>query len=232
VNWSAQLFNYCERGIDPSFWAEPLNALSNFAFLIAAAAAGMRLAKLNYLERPIAQWILIILVAVIGVGSFSFHSAATRLAQLADVVPIGVFMLAYMVFALRQFLGLSWGRVGLGLIGFVLACAAAASIECGSGNAPCLNGSLAYLPALFGLLGIGAVVQRLPEQSSTGTLLLVSGSVFAISLGLRTIDMSQCSAFQILGYTSGTHFVWHLLNAFMLYLLLRAAMQPKTANPK
>jgi hypothetical protein len=36
--WSTPIDLYCERA-DPSFWAEPVNALSNCAFLIAAAAA-------------------------------------------------------------------------------------------------------------------------------------------------------------------------------------------------
>src|SRR3989442_6346009 len=38
MNWSAPIDLYCER-TDASFWAEPANALSNAAFLIAAAAA-------------------------------------------------------------------------------------------------------------------------------------------------------------------------------------------------
>jgi hypothetical protein len=36
--WSTPLDLYCER-TDLSFWAEPVNALSNAAFLIAAAFA-------------------------------------------------------------------------------------------------------------------------------------------------------------------------------------------------
>ena len=36
--WSTPIDLYCER-VTVSFWAEPLNALSNIAFLIAAYAA-------------------------------------------------------------------------------------------------------------------------------------------------------------------------------------------------
>ena len=36
--WSESIDLYCER-TDPSFWAEPVNALTNIAFLIAAYAA-------------------------------------------------------------------------------------------------------------------------------------------------------------------------------------------------
>jgi hypothetical protein len=40
VNWSTPIDLYCER-TDASFWAEPANALTNAAFLIAAAAASL-----------------------------------------------------------------------------------------------------------------------------------------------------------------------------------------------
>jgi hypothetical protein len=33
--WSTPVDLYCER-TDPSFWAEPINALSNLSFLLAA----------------------------------------------------------------------------------------------------------------------------------------------------------------------------------------------------
>ena len=37
--WSDQVFSYCERGGAPGFWAEPLNALSNGAFIITGLIA-------------------------------------------------------------------------------------------------------------------------------------------------------------------------------------------------
>jgi hypothetical protein len=38
MNWQESVIDYCER-LDGRLWSEPLNALSNGAFLIAAAAA-------------------------------------------------------------------------------------------------------------------------------------------------------------------------------------------------
>jgi hypothetical protein len=38
-------------------------------------------------------------------------------------------------------------------------------------------------------------------------------------LVFRTIDRAVCSSVPI-----GTHFIWHLLNAVVLYVLLRTAM--------
>jgi len=40
--------NYCER-IDPSFWSEPVNAMTNLAFIVAALA--------RMLHQPNDDWI-------------------------------------------------------------------------------------------------------------------------------------------------------------------------------
>ena len=84
MDWGVKIFNYCERGGNPAFWAEPLNAVSNAAFIIAAL-----LATREYFSRPsgqrgIAEAGLILLVYVIGIGSFLFHTYATRWAAIAD----------------------------------------------------------------------------------------------------------------------------------------------------
>ncbi len=44
MDWG-KVYSYCERGGDPSFWAEPLNALSNGAFIIAGLIAAWQLAR-------------------------------------------------------------------------------------------------------------------------------------------------------------------------------------------
>lgn len=46
-----KLFLYCERAQDPSFWAEPLNAVSNAAFLIAAFVAAREYLSAALLRR-------------------------------------------------------------------------------------------------------------------------------------------------------------------------------------
>jgi hypothetical protein len=49
--------------------------------------------------------------------------------------------------------------------------------------------------------------------------LLAATAVFLLSFSARTLDMQICSVFPL-----GTHFLWHLLNATLLYLLVRAAI--------
>src|SRR5258708_14203748 len=110
MDWSAPIDLYCER-TDASFWAEPANALTNAAFLIAAAAAFWlwRSQSESHRSRDWPALALIVVVVAVGIGSFVFHTLATRGAVLADVIPIAVFIYGYLLLALRRFLGLAAG---------------------------------------------------------------------------------------------------------------------------
>ena len=81
MDWTAAVDAYCER-VGPAFWAEPVNALTNAAFLVAAFWA-LRQWKRQPL-RDGATLVLILVVALVGIGSFLFHTLATRWAGLAD----------------------------------------------------------------------------------------------------------------------------------------------------
>jgi hypothetical protein len=78
---SQQLFLYCERGLLPGLWAEPINALTNAAYLVAAAVLWRRLGKVHIdARRRRVIGLLVGLIALVGIGSFAFHTLATRLA--------------------------------------------------------------------------------------------------------------------------------------------------------
>jgi len=230
MDWDQKIFRYCERGGDPAFWAEPLNALSNAAFLIAALAAAWAYARLPRDERGLAEAGLIALVAVIGTGSFLFHTYATLWAAQADVIPIGVFMLGYLSYALRRFLGLNWIFVAIGLGLFVWALQAAGGVQCtgpyvmsGASRGPCFNGTLGYAPALAAMLGIGAALAFMRHPA--WPYVLCAGVVFVFSMTFRSIDFEACSLSRIDGHALGMHFLWHILNATTLYLLLLGALR-------
>ena len=92
TDWFEAIDNYCER-TDASLWAEPLNAFSNLAF-IAAFVAGLWCYRRYRQETGRQRWEFILLLALlcgIGVGSFLFHTFATRWALVADVGPITLF---------------------------------------------------------------------------------------------------------------------------------------------
>ncbi|MFA6265235.1 MAG: ceramidase domain-containing protein [Pseudolabrys sp.] len=214
MNWSQPVDLYCER-LDPSFWAEPLNAVTNISFLLAAAVAfyqWRRAGKDWATDWPVAA--LIGITAIIGIGSFIFHTVATRGAGLFDTVPIAVFICGYLLLALQRLLGLS-GRTALGVLAVFIA---ASFIEGRLVPAGALNGSHAYLPAYAALVIVGWLTSDLKARQ----FLLSAAVVFAVSIFFRTLDQGICGALPV-----GTHFLWHLLNGLVLYLALRAVMVPR-----
>lgn len=246
MDWSQKVFAYCERGLSPAFWAEPVNATTNAAFLIAALAALALLYREPNHKRTLTRHLLIALVFIIGVGSFLFHTFATRWAAVADVAPIGIFMLAYLVFALRRFVGANvfWSLVGLAL--FIGAMMAAGRLQCWDGQVGfnldipegargrCLNGSVGYLPAWASMLLIGGYLTAFASDAyarrRTGPLVLSAGLVFTVSVAFRSLDMALCQTLTIAGTPVGTHFMWHVLNAVTLFLLLVAAIRHPNAR--
>lgn len=216
--WTRPIDAYCER-LDPSFWAEPVNALTNAAFLV---AAGVGVAASRGTDRGVL--LLAALTALIGIGSFLFHTFATAWAALADVAPITLFIVACLVLILRRLVGLGWPpAVGLGLAfvpaGTLLVRAlrplAAATI----------GSSIGYLPPLLALLGCAAVLWGRRHPSAPG--LLLTAGLFAVSLTFRTLDEPLCAAWPM-----GTHWLWHLLNAVVLarLMLTLAAFGPRGAQ--
>ncbi|MEM9127298.1 MAG: ceramidase domain-containing protein, partial [Pseudomonadota bacterium] len=83
MDWTTTIDGYCER-LDAGFWAEPINALTNIAFLLAAAVMAWRTRRL---QSPLCT-ALVVVLAAIGVGSFLFHTFATVWSAMTDVVPI------------------------------------------------------------------------------------------------------------------------------------------------
>src|SRR5580704_4745192 len=153
MDWSQPIDLYCER-TDAAFWSEPVNAVSNVAFLIAAAAAFVRWRRGDRGDWPALA--LIGVVTAVGIGSFTFHTVATRGAVLADVVPIAVFIYGYLLLALRRFLGLPCIAAGA----IVVAYAAAAQGLSSLAPPRFLNGSVGYLPALAALIVVAAVAKE------------------------------------------------------------------------
>lgn len=227
---NAKVFAYCERGLDAAFWAEPLNAATNAAFVIAGLAALHLMRKRPAGGHAVVEGMLAALMVAIGIGSFLFHTFATRWAAIADVAPIGLFMLLYFAVALRSLLRLPLGWALALTAAFAGSLWAAGRITCGpdglvefaGDGGRCLNGSLGYLPALAAMLAIGGVLalKRHPAARS----LLAAGALFAVSLTFRSLDRALCAETVLAGGPLGTHFPWHLLNALTLFILMRAVI--------
>lgn len=191
---------YCER-LAPGLLAEPLNAITNVGFLIAALwvwrAAG---------RRTDLRW-LAALLAAIGFGSGLFHTFATPLAQLCDVIPIALLQLLYVYLYLHRVIGLRSRSAAAYLMLYGLALAIA------SRSGTSLNGSLAYAPAALTLLVLGVVHYRLRRRREV----LYAALAFLLSLLARSVDLALCTQ-----WPYGSHFLWHLFNAALLATLLHA----------
>ncbi len=211
-----KIFAYCERGQDPSFWAEPFNAVTNLAFIFAALWTTKQWFEAPAGKRGLFEASLIVLVYAIGAGSFLFHTFAEGWASLADVIPIGIFMVSYLAYALRRYVGMGWVAISGIVVLFYISLWQSSVARCGEG--PCLNGSLAYFPALAALLMIGGWL--IVKKHAAGWSIFAAGIIFAVSLTARTLDRDWCDATAMVG----THFVWHLMNGLLLFLLVRAAL--------
>ena len=231
----AIIFDYCERGLSPAFWAEPLNAVTNGGFILAALAGAVMIARRPSAERSLWQIFFVLNFIAIGAGSFLFHTAPNVDTALADTGPIGVFMLTYLIFSLRRFAGASWLVTALAIAAFIGVIVMSFKMQCLNGRmgfsldippgaqAKCLNGSLGYAPALVAmwLIAVWLCLKRHPAA----LLIFAAALTFLVSLTFRSLDQRLCADVIVLGHRTGTHFIWHLLNALTLFLLLVAAIK-------
>ena len=223
---------YCER-IDSGFWAEPLNAVSNAAFLIAAAVAFAAWRRAGARDWPALA--LVAVVVVVGVGSFLFHTFANRWSRLADVIPIALFIYGYFALAMRRFLGFGLAAslaLTAAFLAFSFGFERAFALAFGPRGVEAVNGSHGYFPAALALFAVGGTLvgkHRVPARPEAGRALLGAAVIFVVSLAFRTADLALCPSWPL-----GTHFLWHGLNAAVLFLLLRAAIRfprPAAAMP-
>lgn len=196
---------YCER-LGPGAWAEPINASTNLAFLLAAwlswRAAGQ--ARVLFFD----VWLLIGLSASIAVGSALFHTLATTWAHVLDVAPILMFQLVFLWIYCRRIVQIS----SVCTAGLVLAYL---GIALWARQFPqLLNGSLGYAPAFLVLVALG--IYHFVSRRTDPLLFISASGVFLVSLVFRTADAAICPYFPV-----GTHFLWHLCNALLLYLLTK-----------
>lgn len=198
MDWLAAVDGYCERA-DASYWAEPVNAVTNAAFVIAAIIMWRNSAQVT-LARA-----MCVVLAVIGIGSFLFHTHANRLTAMMDVTPILAFILLYVFAASRDMLGMKGWQAALSTLAFLPYAAAGAYLF---GKIPGLGGSAAYAPVPV-LILLYAWLMRPHPATSRG--LALGAAVLVLSLTFRTLDGPLCTALPL-----GTHFLWHILNALML----------------
>lgn len=201
MEWTRQIDAYCERG-DLSLWSEPLNAVTNLAFLIAALVMWRRL---NHAPAPFGRT-LTLLLALIGLASGAWHILAQAWTGAADTLSIALFVMVYLYAANRHFIGLGRIPALLGTIAIIPLMALAGWLLA---MLPVTGASAPYWPLALLIAGYGLGLRRRAPETATG--LLFGAGLLALSIILRSLDAPLCPILPI-----GTHFLWHLLNAAML----------------
>lgn len=206
-----QLDVYCER-TDFTFWAEPFNAVTNIAFIIVAFFV-WRFARQMHVtdQRPVQ--LLTILLVLIGMGSFAFHTFATVWAALADMIPIITAIATFFYVTLTRIFGVRPLYAALGIAYFPIA-----GYISYFPIFDVFGSSKSYLPALFMLIGFAIWAVRRDLHSTH--YIIMAFLVFALSLTSRILDDHLCML-----WPHGTHFIWHILNAITLYLCIRFYIQ-------
>ncbi len=199
MNWFAPVDGYCER-IDASFWSEPLNAITNIFFLVAAIWV-LRREGLNSTAR-----ILAIFLGMIGFASFLFHSFAQTWAGALDVLFISLFTLFYLFAASKDFLGAPRSIalvITLGYLPFSIV------VDWLTLPLTFLGSTRVYMPILILIILFSLLIYtRLPKVSRG---LAIGAFILMTSMIARILDVPLCQTIPI-----GTHFLWHVMNAVML----------------
>ena len=196
---------YCER-VGMGVLAEPLNAVSNVSFLLAALAAWILAQRTGTLSAGIR--VLIALGASVGIGSILWHTYPNMLTLILDIVPILIFICWFIWLYTRNVIGMR----SLFAVASVAAFLVATFLAFPASGV--LHGAIVYSPGLVVTLVLGVLHAR--EQRSARFTLLAAAGVYLIALFFRTIDNEVCSVLPI-----GTHFLWHLLIGLVTYLAMR-----------
>ena len=196
---------YCER-VGMGLLAEPLNAVSNLSFLLAALAAWVLARRTGALSAGVRP--LIAIGASVGIGSILWHTYPTMPTLVLDSVPILIFIVWYIWLYARNVIGMRPLFAAASATAFLLATLLAFPF------AGVLHGAFVYTPGLVVTLVLGVFHAR--ERRAARFTLLAAAGVYLAALFFRTIDNEVCSVLPI-----GTHFLWHILIGLVTYLAMR-----------
>jgi len=203
-------YGVCERHAE-TWVAEPLNVLSSFLFIFVGIAIYRYYHHHADLER---RWIwdihaLTVLTVIIGINSAIFHSFPSPTTELADTIPIVMFILLYFWSVLFRI-----GRCNLFQAAICFVAFVGFSHIFVSQFPNAMNDSIGYLSSMIALIVIAVHLHLRARPSSQ--YYMMAALVGVVSLFCRVIDREVCDVFPM-----GTHFLWHVFNATLLFILLK-----------
>lgn len=190
---------YCEQLLQIGW--EPINTISNLAFVIAGIFAFYKLRN----EKSILKFILPTLLILVGIGSSWWHTSHTHYGDTADTFFILIFASVVSILFFRKLFE-SWVKVLLSF--FVLL-----GIVFFAEQLPYLNGSLPYVILLIALI-IGSIFYA-KKFSASKSFLITTSATFCLAIIFRSVDILVCPSISF-----GTHFLWHIFVAFLGYQLI------------
>ncbi len=197
---------YCGR-YGSGLFDEAQNAFSNVAFLLGAWFAYRAWKQSGSSDTALLA--LVLLLAAIGLGSFTFHSFPTPITLYIDLVPIQLYILAVLAYTLHRVLHCGWRTSALVVLGFFLI-RQAWIIAVPQGL---LGGGVTHVPTLLALLVFVAVLAR--RGLPVWRYLVAGAGCYVAALLVRSWDVPLCSAFPL-----GLHWVWHILTALAATVVL------------
>ena len=203
-------FYYCERNSIETF-AEPLNAISNVAFVLCGIIFFLRK---GMIKNPLPYSVILI-----GLSSFLFHYIPISFFSTLDVFSILLFVVLYNTLLTKKILNYSYFKSALSsfiliLLSFLLGILFSKTI---------ISTSSFYL----GLLSYMIYIAFLLKKVSNIKYFLIAIILFSISLIFRSVDIYLCDFISF-----GTHFVWHILNSLVIYFLILFLFLTNRSSPK
>jgi len=204
-------YGVCERKVPDDLWAEPLNALTSIGFFIAAFLTYLHCRNHPEVkhERKLDIYIIIFLIALIGAASITFHMAPSKYTELFDIITIVTFIHFYFFSFLVRVANLKLFNI---IVVYLAFSGTTHMLVSQFPNA--MNDSIAYLSSIVAVIFMSFYMNIKRRAASID--LFIASIIGMTSLFFRSIDNYVCDQIPI-----GTHFIWHVFNAILIYLLMK-----------
>lgn len=218
---NTNLYGVCER-LSAAFLAEPMNLLSSVLFVVVAVALGKQY-KLQSGNQGISMQnldihLLIVFAAMIGINSSLLHTIPNGLTALLDSSSIALFIVIFFFSALIRVIGCNLIQTLVAFAGFLFLTHVTDSLLFSV-----LDGASSYFSTMAVLSMMAFFLYG--KGSSSAKHFLAAALLGVISLFFRSLDSQLCNSLPM-----GTHWLWHALNAALIYIVVREIIKVTYAS--
>lgn len=218
------MVSYCEPAflVTTTGWLfEPVNTLTNIAFVISGMAVWRYKSRFRVVGIDFNFMIAFILLTAF--GSALWHGTRTYLGMWLDVFGILLFQITYLAAYAQRVWKISrvWNVLLVGL--FIVSSFIIERLWDASVLGDIVKGTGGYLPCLVFLAVMAWYVRN--KDRLFMKRLWCGLAVFIVSLSFRTVDLLLCDATGV-----GSHFIWHVLNGYLLYIISIGLMDYSKKN--